>query len=593
MVIAVFMAMIVIGFLYYLVGLGDAILAQERMQDAADATAFSSAVIHARGMNVLALLNIIMASMLAILVLMSMVVSLLQLGILVLSVAGILVPGLLGGIPPLRTQQQVVRKIEKSLTPKVEKIVVGIHKIQGPLSKVIPIIANVNAMKLARESYGPVVKGALTFPILSGLPTDEGTFEKLCRKAGAYAGEMAVFPITGVISFIPGKAADYLSGFLVDKAKNMGEAYAMYYCGIGPKPPAPSHTIEIGVPELNSTAQVDCKNKSGEASESRQEKACEQYDAQMKSIREDFDPDTGDCDSREPELRAYCEQMRTRARNECNPNKNSGLRDYKWWVDTVTRTYEIRDKRVSTKVDIKGEPKEAKNVFWPINPDMCLVGASAFGSVEFSDEWNHDTSKPVCTTPIEKPPTIAELKLASGRRITHTHREVTHIFQCTKRETLRAPLKKGEFSEKMKKLPQAMCNCAVQGGEYFQIRSVVYGDAKAYTETSDKRILVATGGQRPEQSTIASMAEWGGRFAAAQAEFYFEDNGDDSISKREEWLWHMNWKARLRRLQLRSDAKCKVEKNTCPGANGVVSNNRYMKKVTELLNGTSSTIISH
>ncbi len=40
-----------VGILWYLAGIGDAIVFRERMQEAADATAFSAAVLHARGMN--------------------------------------------------------------------------------------------------------------------------------------------------------------------------------------------------------------------------------------------------------------------------------------------------------------------------------------------------------------------------------------------------------------------------------------------------------------------------------------------------------------------------------------------------------------
>jgi hypothetical protein len=45
--------------LWYVARVGDAILVRERLQDAADATAFESAVMHARGMNALVLLNLI------------------------------------------------------------------------------------------------------------------------------------------------------------------------------------------------------------------------------------------------------------------------------------------------------------------------------------------------------------------------------------------------------------------------------------------------------------------------------------------------------------------------------------------------------
>ena len=67
MVMAVFMAAFLVGCLWYLIGVGDALVYRERVQDAADAGAYSAAVYHARGMNLIALLNIVMAAMLAVL----------------------------------------------------------------------------------------------------------------------------------------------------------------------------------------------------------------------------------------------------------------------------------------------------------------------------------------------------------------------------------------------------------------------------------------------------------------------------------------------------------------------------------------------
>ena len=63
MVMGVFMATLLVGMIYYIWGIGDAIMFRERMQDASDTAAFSAAVIHARGMNMLALLNMIMAAL--------------------------------------------------------------------------------------------------------------------------------------------------------------------------------------------------------------------------------------------------------------------------------------------------------------------------------------------------------------------------------------------------------------------------------------------------------------------------------------------------------------------------------------------------
>jgi hypothetical protein len=66
MVVGIFIAAMLVGILYYVWGVGGAVLFRERMQDASDTSAFSAAVIHARGMNILVLINVIMAAMAAV-----------------------------------------------------------------------------------------------------------------------------------------------------------------------------------------------------------------------------------------------------------------------------------------------------------------------------------------------------------------------------------------------------------------------------------------------------------------------------------------------------------------------------------------------
>ena len=56
------MAMLMIGFLYFVIGLGEQIVMRERLQDAADSGAFSAAIMHARGMNMIVLVNQVMAA---------------------------------------------------------------------------------------------------------------------------------------------------------------------------------------------------------------------------------------------------------------------------------------------------------------------------------------------------------------------------------------------------------------------------------------------------------------------------------------------------------------------------------------------------
>ncbi len=63
MVMGVFIAVLLVAMIYYVWGIGDVVMYRERMQDASDTAAFSAAVIHARGMNMLALLNMVMAAL--------------------------------------------------------------------------------------------------------------------------------------------------------------------------------------------------------------------------------------------------------------------------------------------------------------------------------------------------------------------------------------------------------------------------------------------------------------------------------------------------------------------------------------------------
>src|SRR5262245_14650498 len=68
LVIAVFMAAFMVGCLWYIIGIGDAALYRQKMQDGADAAAYVSAVYHARGMNILAVMNLVMAAILAVII---------------------------------------------------------------------------------------------------------------------------------------------------------------------------------------------------------------------------------------------------------------------------------------------------------------------------------------------------------------------------------------------------------------------------------------------------------------------------------------------------------------------------------------------
>ncbi len=66
MLIGLFMAMSLIGALWTVIGIGDALVYRDKVQEVADHVAFTSATVHARGMNFVAAVNLIMLAIVAV-----------------------------------------------------------------------------------------------------------------------------------------------------------------------------------------------------------------------------------------------------------------------------------------------------------------------------------------------------------------------------------------------------------------------------------------------------------------------------------------------------------------------------------------------
>ena len=66
---AIVMGALLVGGLFYVAAAGDAIIHRTQLQDAADTTAFTSAVWHAKGMNIVAVFNVVMSILLSVIVL--------------------------------------------------------------------------------------------------------------------------------------------------------------------------------------------------------------------------------------------------------------------------------------------------------------------------------------------------------------------------------------------------------------------------------------------------------------------------------------------------------------------------------------------
>ena len=65
MIIGTWMALGLVGAVWYVIGIGDALVYRDHVQEAADSVAFSAAVVHARGMNFISAVNLVMLALVA------------------------------------------------------------------------------------------------------------------------------------------------------------------------------------------------------------------------------------------------------------------------------------------------------------------------------------------------------------------------------------------------------------------------------------------------------------------------------------------------------------------------------------------------
>lgn len=163
MVIGVFMSAFLVGCLWYIIGLGDAAIYREYMQDGADATVYAAAVYQARGMNIIAMLNLIMAAVLAVLVALKIAQVLLIIANVVscaLAVIGI-------GIPVCTATTSAQPKLQKLIdatTKVVHTVLKGLYIAESGVAVAMPYVAEVKSVMVAK-SYAPTVDGGFMVSI--------------------------------------------------------------------------------------------------------------------------------------------------------------------------------------------------------------------------------------------------------------------------------------------------------------------------------------------------------------------------------------------------------------------------------------------
>lgn len=151
LVVAIPMALILVGCIWQLAGMTEAVSFRESLEDAADAAAFQGAVLHARGMNAVAALNIVMMLLVAVI---ASLRSLDSLAIAALAAAGAADPQRTAAVRP-----------DPELGARVEAALAIVSRVQAGIAAEVPLMASVDSALDAGAFYRgrPAGSDALAF----------------------------------------------------------------------------------------------------------------------------------------------------------------------------------------------------------------------------------------------------------------------------------------------------------------------------------------------------------------------------------------------------------------------------------------------
>jgi hypothetical protein len=164
MVIGVFMSAFLVGCLWYIIGLGDAVVYRQYMQDGADATAYAAAVYQARGMNMIAMINMIMAAVLAVLVALKIAQILLIAANIASCIIAFFVPPAAAVCTATTNAQQPLQNLISKTEMIVDKILRALYIVESGIAVGMPYVAEVKSVMVAK-SYGATVHGGFMVSI--------------------------------------------------------------------------------------------------------------------------------------------------------------------------------------------------------------------------------------------------------------------------------------------------------------------------------------------------------------------------------------------------------------------------------------------
>lgn len=262
MVMGIFMCAILVGALWYVAGIGDAIVFHERMQEAADSVTFSGAIIDARGMNIIVLINLLMASILAIRVAIRviMVVCAIMEAVMYAIAAALNVFGgeFFAGLgEAFEAGREAMKAADDATYNAINEALQLLNTAWKGISKLTPAASYAGALEMNAKYEPPVGKAPVPLGAISDLasggsiflPVQDGTLDDLCH----HAIDALDSVFKDVFSAVPG--GDTIGGMIGGMFKGVADVAPMYFCGFSDQPP---DTSKIGNSACNQAAGQAC-----------------------------------------------------------------------------------------------------------------------------------------------------------------------------------------------------------------------------------------------------------------------------------------------------------------------------------------------
>jgi hypothetical protein len=574
LVIGVFMAVVLVGLLYYVSGMGTTIFHRERMQDAADAVALATAIGHARGMNLIVFINLVMAALVAVVLALKVIEMLLTGLALILAAIAWFFPPAGAAIPVVNSARQAVAQVHDAAREIVDALLKVLHLTEQAIMYITPAVSVAAGAATATDAYDDVVDLAIAIPPRITLPVENDSYDRLCQEAERMLSDL-IKMATDPIPLIGKVISAALDGII-------GAVSAAYCYKDGSKPDGYEIDFDRTLPTSATGRQCEQDN----ANMDPESAACQQWNQEVTERRPG---DDGDCDN------AACESNVQAARSICAPSAKPAARNYSWTeADVVeevvydpvlgnwrTTAFDYSNPTVtgptsSTPTEpIPASIPEASNAkpcdqgdlyryrnTWEIEPSEELRARtwSDWNTVaEYTGTPAHTI--PVCSMrlratldtlpPIPQDPRNPPEGFNAGP-YTLRYRAVKHVYGCTEpaSQMMEFP---DEWSQAASGDGSDMSPHKVEEGVDlgtgdFQMRGfAINPDGNKLPGLARRQLNVAAFNRETEPEGWVSAARIAGRVAVAQAEYFFDHDGTEA---RDLWMWEMKWKARLVRFTL-------------------------------------------